>query len=77
MEFEKIQKIIAEVLNYKPEEIKPETRFVDDLGADSLDLLQIVLEIEQTFEISISDDELENIVTVADAVEEINKAVNG
>ena len=77
MEFEKIQKIIADVLNYKPEEIKPETKFVDDLGADSLDLLQIVLEIEQTFEISISDDELENIVTVADAVEEINKAVNG
>lgn len=77
MEFEKIQKIIAEVLNYKPEEIKPETKFVDDLGADSLDLLQIVLEIEQTFEISISDDELENIVTVADAVEEINKSLNG
>ena len=77
MEFEKIQKIIADVLNYKPEEIRPETKFVDDLGADSLDLLQIVLEIEQTFEISISDDELENIVTVADAVEEINKAVNG
>ena len=77
MEFEKIQKIIAEVLNYKPEEIKPETKFVDDLGADSLDLLQIVLEIEQTFEISISDDELENIVTVADAVQEINKALNG
>lgn len=77
MEFEKIQKIIAEVLNFKPEEIKPETKFVDDLGADSLDLLQIVLEIEQTFEISISDDELENIVTVADAVQEINKALNG
>ena len=77
MEFEKIQKIIADVLNYRPEEIKPETKFIDDLGADSLDLFQIILEIEQTFEISISDDQIENITTVNDAVEAIKKAVNG
>lgn len=77
MEFEKLQKIIADILNYKPEEIKPETRFIDDLGADSLDLFQIILEIEQTFEVSISDDQIENISTVNDAAEAIKKAVNG
>ena len=77
MEFEKIQKIIADILNYKPEEIRPETKFIDDLGADSLDLFQIILEIEQTFEISISDDQIESISTVSDAVEAIKKAVNG
>ena len=77
MEFEKLQKIIADILNYKIEEIKPETRFIEDLGADSLDLFQIILEIEQTFEISISDDQIESITTVSDAVEAIKKAVNG
>ena len=77
MEFEKLQKIIADILNYRPEEIKPETRFIEDLGADSLDLFQIILEIEQTFEISISDSQMENIITVGDAAEEIRKSVNG
>lgn len=77
MEFETLQKIIAEILNYRPEEITPETRFVDDLGADSLDLFQIVLEIEQTYEIHIEDSQIESIVTVSDAVEAIKKAVNG
>lgn len=77
MEFEKLQKIVAETLNYDLDKIKPETRFIDDLGADSLDIFQIILAIEEEFEISISDNQAENIVTVADAVEEIKKAVNG
>lgn len=77
MEFEKLRKIIADILNYKPEEITPETRFVEDLGADSLDLFQVVLEIEQTFEIHIEDSQIESIVTVGDAAEAIKKAVNG
>ena len=49
MEFEKLQGIIADVLNVQKEEIKPETTFVDDLGADSLDLMQIVMGIEEEF----------------------------
>lgn len=77
MEFEKLQAIIAQVMNCSPEEITPQTRFVDDLGADSLDIFQIILEIEHTFEISVSDSQAEKIVTVGDAAEEIKKAVNG
>lgn len=76
MEFEKLQQIIAEVLNIETEKITEDTKFVDDLGADSLDVFQIILSIEEEFEISISDSQAENIVTVGDAVEEIRKSVN-
>jgi len=76
MEFEKLQKIIAEVLNVDAEEIKMETTFVDDLGADSLDVFQIIMNIEEEFDIQIPDDAAENIVTVADAVEQIQSALN-
>ena len=77
MEFEIIRKIIAEALNCDPEEITEDTKFVDDLGADSLDIFQIILAIEDEFEISISDSQVEHIVTVGDAVEEIRKTVDG
>ena len=50
MEFEKLQKIIAEVLNLSEEEIRPDSTFVDDLGADSLDVFQIIMGIEEEFE---------------------------
>ncbi|MDD5937228.1 MAG: acyl carrier protein [Clostridiales bacterium] len=76
MEFEKLQKIIGEVLNIDPEEIKMETTFVDDLGADSLDVFQIIMGIEEEFDIEIPNEEAENIVTVADAVEQIKNALN-
>ena len=75
MEFEKLQDIIAEVLNVQKEEIKPETTFVDDLGADSLDIFQIIMGIEEEFDIEIDNDEAEKIVTVQDAVDQIKKAV--
>ena len=75
MEFEKLQDIIADVLNVQKEEIKPETTFVDDLGADSLDIFQIIMGIEEEFDIEIDNDEAEKIVTVQDAVDQINKAV--
>ena len=75
MEFEKLQDIIADVLNVQKEEIKPETTFVDDLGADSLDLFQIIMGIEEEFDIEIDNDEAEKIVTVQDAVDQIKKAV--
>ena len=76
MEFEKLQKIIAEVLNVEPEEIAMETTFVDDLGADSLDIFQIIMGIEETFDIEIDNEEAEKIVTVGDAVEQIKNAIN-
>ena len=76
MEFEKLQEIIAEVLNVDPEEITMDTTFVDDLGADSLDVFQIILGIEEEFDIEISNEDAEKIVTVGDAVEQIKNAVN-
>lgn len=68
MEFEQLLKIIAEVKeDVDIEEITPDTRFVEDLGADSLDVLSIVEMIESEFQISIADDELMKISTVQDA----------
>lgn len=75
MEFEKLQDIIADVLNVQKDEIKPETTFVDDLGADSIDIFQIIMGIEEEFDIEIDNDEAEKIVTVQDAVDQIKKAV--
>ena len=71
MEFEKIQEIIADVLSVDVNEITPETTFVDDLGADSLDVLQIIMGIEEEFDIVIDTEEAEKIVTVQDAVNAI------
>ena len=76
MEFEKLKKIISEVLNVDEDEITMETTFVDDLGADSLDIFQIIMGIEEEFDIEIANEDAENIVTVGDAVEEIKKALN-
>ena len=68
MEFEKLKKII--------EEITMETTFVDDLGADSLDIFQIIMGIEEEFDIEIANEDAEHIVTVSDAVEQIKNALN-
>jgi acyl carrier protein len=76
MEFEKLQKIISEVLNVDTDEITMDTTFVDDLGADSLDLFQIIMGIEEEFDIEIANEDAENIVTVGDAVEQIKNAIN-
>ena len=75
MEFEKLQQIIAEVLNLDVDEITPETTFVDDLGADSLDVFQIIMGLEEEFGIEIPQEEAEKIVTVGDAVEAIKSAI--
>ena len=69
MEFEKLQKIISEVLNVDAEEITMETTFVDDLGADSLDVFQILMGIEEEFDIEIPAEKAEKISTVEEAVE--------
>ena len=75
MEFEKLEAFIADVLNVPKDDITPETTFVDDLGADSLDIFQIIMGIEEEFDIEIDNEEAEKITTVQDAVEQIKKAV--
>ena len=75
MEFEKLQQIIADVLNLDVDEITQDTTFVDDLGADSLDVFQIIMGIEEEFGIEIPQEEAEKIVTVGDAAEAIKAAV--
>ena len=75
MELEKLQQIIAEVLNVDASEVMPGTIFTDDLGADSLDLYQIILGVEDAFDIEIPQEEAEKIVTVGDAVELIQRVV--
>ena len=76
MEFEKMQEIIADVLNVSKDTIKPDTTFVDDLGADSLDIFQIIMGIEEEFDIEIDNDDAEKIITVQDAVDQIREATN-
>ncbi len=76
MEFEKLKKVIAEVLNVDPEEITMSTTFMDDLGADSLDVYQIIMGIEEVFDIEVPAEEAEKITTVEDAVELIKGALN-
>lgn len=76
MEFEKLQGIIAEVLNIETEDVTMAATFVDDLGADSLDIFQIIMGIEEEFDIEIPNEAAEQIVTVGDAVEQIKNALN-
>ena len=76
MELEKLKEIIADVLNVEVNDITEDTTFVDDLGADSLDIFQIIMGIEETFDIEIDNDDAEQISTVVDAVEQIKNATN-
>ena len=69
MEFEKLQGIISEVLNVDADEIKMETSFVDDLGADSLDLFELVMSMEEEFGVEIPSEDLEKIATVGDVID--------
>ena len=68
MEFEKLQEIIAEVLNVDPEEITMDTTFVDDLGADSLDLFELVMALEDEYSVEIPAEDLQNLATVGDVM---------
>ncbi len=76
MEFEKLREIIADVLNMDPEEITQDSRFIEDLGADSLDVFQIIMGIETEFGIEIPSDAAEHIETVRDAADAIKNAAN-
>ena len=69
MELEKIKAIIAEVLNIDADSITADTTFVDDLGADSLDIFQIIMGIEEEYDIEIENEAVEQIQTVGDAIE--------
>ncbi len=76
MEFEKLKAIIVDVLSVDPDEITMDTTFTDDLGADSLDVYQIIMGIEQEFDIEVPADVAENISTVEEAIEMIKNAIN-
>lgn len=76
MELEILQKVIVEVLNVDPSEIHEDTTFMGDLGADSLDLFQVIMGIEEAFDIELDGEAVEGIETVGQAVELI-KSVKG
>lgn len=71
MVFEKVKKIIAEQLGVEEDEITMESSFIDDLGADSLDIVELIMAFEEEFDLEIPDSEAEKITTVGDAVEYI------
>ena len=71
---EKVKAIICEQLDVEAETIVPEASFVDDLGADSLDQVELIMAMEEEFDVSIPDEDAEKIVTVKDAIEYIEKA---
>ena len=71
---ERVKGIVAEQLSISADEIKNESSFIDDLGADSLDTVELVMALEEEFDIEISDDEAENISTVQSAIDYINKS---
>lgn len=74
---EKVKSIIVEQLGAKPEEVTPNASFVNDLGADSLDTVELVMALEEEFGVEIPDEDAEKIVTVEDAVKYIEKKSTG
>ena len=70
---ERVKKILAEKLSVDLEEVVPEASFVDDLGADSLDLVELIMSMEEEFDTDISDEDAEQITSVKDAIDYINK----
>jgi acyl carrier protein len=72
--FDEVREVIVEQLNVSPEEVKPEAKFVEDLGADSLDVVEMIMALEEKFEIEIPDSEAEKIETVQDVIDYIEKA---
>lgn len=76
VEMERVVKVISEQLDFDVNEIKPEMNIIDDLGADSLDLVEVVMALEEEFDIEISDEDAERIHTVGDAHRELQRLVN-
>ena len=73
---EKVRKVVATQMDKGVDEVKNESSFIDDLGADSLDTVELVMSLEEEFDIEISDDEAENILTVQAAIDHINSNTN-
>ena len=72
---DKIKKIICEQLDVPEEDVVPEASFVDDLGADSLDQVELIMAMEEEFDVSIPDEDAENIGTVQDAIDYVQKVL--
>ena len=70
--FDKLKEILVDVLGVEEENVKPESKFVEDLGADSLDLVELIMAFEDKFAIEISDEEAEKMVTVKDVIDYID-----
>ena len=70
---EKVKKIVAEKLSVELDEVVPQASFVDDLGADSLDLVELIMAMEEAFDIEISDEQAEKLQTVKDAIDYIKE----
>ena len=70
---EKVSTIVANQLDVEKEKVKPETSFINDLGADSLDIVELVMELEEEFDMSIPDEDAEKIRTVGEAIDYIKK----
>lgn len=75
MILEKVRDILSEQLGINPEEIKMESSFVDDLGADSLDIVELIMALETEFDLEIADEDAEKVSTVGDVVEYLKKHV--
>ncbi|MDD6478266.1 MAG: acyl carrier protein [Oscillospiraceae bacterium] len=76
MVFEKIKKILAEQLDVDEEELTMETKIAEDLGADSLDVVELLMAIEDEFDVEVPDDEIENVKTIGDVVEYIQANID-
>lgn len=70
----KVKEIIADKLSVTAEQVKPEAKFIDDLGADSLDTVELVMALEEEFDIDVPDEDAEGLTSVAAVIEYINKA---
>jgi acyl carrier protein len=66
--FDEVKAVVVEQLNVSADEVKEDSKFVEDLGADSLDVVELVMALEEKFDIEIPDDQAEKIATVADAI---------
>ena len=75
--FDRVKKVVVEQLDVNEEEVTPSASFVDDLGADSLDVVELVMGLEEEFDIEIPDEDAEKISTVADAVSYIEEKTKG
>ncbi|MCM1119102.1 MAG: acyl carrier protein [bacterium] len=74
MELEKIRQLVAEILNIDPAVVTEESSFIEDLGADSLDIFQVIMGVEEAFDIEVSPEEAERVVTVGDAASLVHSA---